>query len=32
MIDVNLAVFALKEKIRGAMKRLHTWALLRGFK
>jgi hypothetical protein len=32
MIDINLAVFVLKEKIRAAVKRFHTWALLKGFK
>lgn len=32
MIDINMAVFAIKERVRAAMKRLHIWALLRGIK
>jgi hypothetical protein len=32
MIDINLAVYMIKERFRAAMKRLHTWALLRGIK
>jgi hypothetical protein len=32
MIDINIAVFAMKEWFRSKMKQLHIWALMKGIK
>ena len=32
MIYIDLAVYALKERIRSAVKRLNLWAFLQGIK
>lgn len=32
MIYIDLAVYGLKQRLHGMMKRLHVWALLHGIK
>ena len=32
MINIDLAVYEIKERVRASMKRLHVWALLHGIK